>query len=55
MKKTYLALVEGRPEYSHQSFANDRFRPEIAGLAQIPTEEVPPLAMGPGRFAAAGP
>ncbi len=47
-------LVEGRPEYSHQSFANDRFRPEIAGLAQIPTEEVP-WPWGPGRFAAAGP
>ena len=53
-------LVEGRPEYSHQGFANDRFRPEIAGLAQIPTEEVPPLAMGapedlppPGRNGAA--
>ena len=43
-------LVEGRPEYSHQSFANDRFRPEIAGLAQIPTEEVPPLAMGPRKI-----
>lgn len=48
-------LVEGRPEYSHQSFANDRFRPEITGLAQIPTEEVPPWPWGPGRFAAAGP
>ena len=43
-------LVEGRPEYSHQGFANDRFRPEIAGLAQIPTEEVPPLAMGPRKI-----
>ncbi len=43
-------LVEGRPEYSHQGFANDRFRPEIAGLAQIPTEEVPPWPWGPGRF-----
>ena len=43
-------VVEGRPEYSRQSFATDAFRPEIAGLAQVPVEEVPPLSMGPRKI-----
>ena len=43
-------VVEGRPEYSRQSFAADAFRPEIAGLAQVPVEEVPPLSMGPRKI-----
>ncbi len=45
----------GPPEYSHQSFANDRFRPETAGLAQIPTEEEVPPGHGARKTAAAGP
>ena len=30
-------IVEGRPEYSMQSFETDLFRPEIAGLATTPS------------------
>ncbi|MBP3319787.1 MAG: 3-oxoacid CoA-transferase, partial [Ruminiclostridium sp.] len=42
-------LVEGRPEYSMQSFETDLFRPEIAGLATTPSAGFEPLAMGPRK------
>lgn len=47
-------LVEGRPEYSMQSFETDAFRPEIAGLASIPAVGFDPLPMDRGKSAAAG-
>ena len=43
-------IVEGRPEYSMQSFETDRFRPEIAGLAAVPSAGFEPLAMGPRKI-----
>ena len=43
-------LVEGRPEYSMQSFETDAFRPEIAGLASIPAVGFDPLPMGPRKI-----
>lgn len=43
-------LVEGRPEYSMQSFETDAFRPEIAGLADVPAAGFAPLAMGPRKI-----
>ncbi len=43
-------LVEGRPEYSKQSFETDLFRPEIAGLAVTPSAGFEPLAMGPRKI-----
>ncbi|MCF0123275.1 MAG: 3-oxoacid CoA-transferase [Ruminiclostridium sp.] len=43
-------LVEGRPEYSKQSFETDQFRPEIAGLAVTPAAGFEPLAMGPRKI-----
>lgn len=43
-------LVEGRPEYSMQSFETDRFRPEIAGLAAVPSAGFEPLVMGPRKI-----
>ena len=42
-------LVEGRPEYSMQSFETDLFRPEIAGLATTPSAGFAPLEMGPRK------
>lgn len=39
-------IVEGRPEYSCQSFVTDRFRPELAGLAKVPTAGFEKLPMG---------
>ena len=43
-------IVEGRPEYSKQSFETDLFRPEIAGLAVTPSAGFAPLAMGPRKI-----
>lgn len=43
-------VVEGRPEYSRQSFETDLFRPEIAGLAVTPAATFEPLAMGPRKL-----
>lgn len=43
-------LVEGRPEYSCQSFVTDRFRPELAGLAKVPTAGFEKLPMGPRKI-----
>ena len=43
-------IVEGRPEYSKQSFETDLFRPEIAGLAVTPSAGFDPLAMGPRKI-----
>ena len=43
-------VVEGKPEYSRQSFATDAFRPEIAGLAKVPSTGFEPLAMGPRKI-----
>ena len=43
-------VVEGKPEYSRQSFATDTFRPEIAGLAKVPSTGFEPLAMGPRKI-----
>lgn len=43
-------LVEGRPEYSMQSFETDLFRPEIAGLASVPSVGFDPLPMGPRKI-----
>lgn len=43
-------LVEGRPEYSMQSFETDLFRPEIAGLAEVPAVGFDALAMGPRKI-----
>ena len=43
-------IVEGRPEYSKQSFETDLFRPEIAGLAVTPSAGFEPLAMGPRKI-----
>lgn len=42
-------LVEGRPEYSKQSFVTDLFRPEIAGLATVPSAGFGALEMGPRK------
>lgn len=43
-------IVEGRPEYSCQSFVTDRFRPELAGLAKVPTAGFEKLPMGPRKI-----
>lgn len=43
-------LVEGRPQYSMQSFETDEFRPEIAGLAVTPGAGFDPLPMGPRKI-----
>lgn len=43
-------LVEGRPEYSMQSFETDLFRPELAGLADVPSAGFEPLTMGPRKI-----
>lgn len=43
-------VVEGRPEYSKQSFEVDHFRPEIAGLAQVTAAKFDPLPMGPRKI-----
>lgn len=43
-------LVEGRPEYSMQSFETDQFRPEIAGLAVVPGVGFETLPMGPRKI-----
>ncbi len=43
-------IVEGRPEYSCQSFLTDRFRPELAGLAKVPTAGFEKLPMGPRKI-----
>lgn len=43
-------LVEGRPEYSRQSFETDAFRPEIAGLAVTPSAGFESLPMGPRKI-----
>ena len=43
-------IVEGRPEYSKQSFETDLFRPEIAGLATTPSAGFEPLTMGPRKI-----
>ena len=42
-------LVEGRPEYSKQSFVTDLFRPEIAGLATVPAAGFGALDLGPRK------
>ena len=39
-------MVEGCPAYSCQSFETDEFRPEIAGLATVPSRGFEPLPMG---------
>ena len=43
-------IVEGRPEYSCQSFVTDWFRPELAGLAKVPTAGFEKLPMGPRKI-----
>ena len=43
-------LVEGCPEYSMQSFETDLFRPELAGLADVPSAGFEPLTMGPRKI-----
>lgn len=43
-------LVEGCPAYSCQSFETDEFRPEIAGLATVPSRGFDPLPMGPRKI-----
>lgn len=43
-------VVEGKPKYSRQSFATDAFRPEIAGLAKVPSTGFEPLVMGPRKI-----
>lgn len=43
-------LVEGCPAYSCQSFETDEFRPEIAGLATVPSRGFEPLPMGPRKI-----
>ncbi len=43
-------VVEGRPEYSAQSFETDLFRPEIAGLATVPSAGFEPLELGPRKI-----
>lgn len=43
-------VVEGRPEYSMQSFETDLFRPEIAGLATVPGTGFDPVPMGPRKI-----
>ena len=42
-------LVQGRPEYSKQSFVTDEFRPEIAGLATVPAAGFGALELGPRK------
>ena len=42
-------LVQGRPEYSRQSFVTDEFRPEIAGLATVPAAGFGSLELGPRK------
>ncbi len=43
-------LVQGRPEYSPQSFVTDLFRPEIAGLAPVPAAGFGALELGPRKI-----
>lgn len=43
-------LVEGRPEYSHQSFKTDLFRPELTGQTVVPLRPPAPQAMGPRKI-----
>lgn len=43
-------LVEGCPAYSCQSFETDEFRPEIAGLATVPSRGFETLPMGPRKI-----
>lgn len=43
-------IVEGRPEYSRQGFDTDLFRPELAGLANVPGVPFEPLKLSPPKI-----